>query len=348
MVARVRSFIVLLATALLLGHATAQVEAVRDYLLEGVAVQKQGTAALLSAAERYQALVTEHGGVAQAAQADPQGLAALMREAREAWRTASRYYEGVEGIVAGVEQLVQFDVELDGGVSESEGGVGGEGVVSFDIALANGRVFEKPGPLFSVTEAALWNTEPAYGSGVALDVDGDGVIGFGDGLPDPALLLAAAKVTDAFSAESIEAALAWVPTEADVFGALAGNVPTTAETFIARWMESRFVLGEASELRDMVAISSLRDLSQNITSWQSLYGGVRASVDSVDPVLSRNIDSRLLSLRAWVDGLVAQEDARRFSPEQAEPMHAEGDDRATAITGLVVQAAGLQSIELED
>lgn len=348
MVARLRAILPLLLTVLCLGWSTAQVEAVRDYLLTGVAVQKQGTEALLSAAQRYQALVDGHGGLAQAAQMDAAGLAALILEAREAWRNASRSYEGVEGIVAGVEALVQFDVELDGGVSEEEGGVDGEGVVSFDLVLPDGRVFGKPGPLFSVTEAALWNTDPAYAGGVALDLEGDGSIGFGDGLPDPALLLAAAELTDRLSGELIAAATAWQPTEADVFGALAGNVPTTAETFLARWKESRFVLGDASELRDMVAISSLRDLSQNITSWQSLYGGVRAAVVAVDPALGSEVDTRLLSLRAWIDGLVAQEDLRRFSPEQAELIYAEGDDRASAITGLVVQAAALLGIEIED
>ena len=65
---------------------------------------------------------------------------------------ASPTYESVEGIVAGVELLVIFDVNLDAGASKAEGG---DNIVSFDLKLPNGIILTQPGNLFDITEATL-------------------------------------------------------------------------------------------------------------------------------------------------------------------------------------------------
>jgi hypothetical protein len=48
-----------------------------------------------------------------------------------------------------------------------------------------------------------------------------------------------------------------------------------------------------------------------------------------------------------VQRLAAQEKTRRFTPEQAEMILKEGDNRATAVTGKIVQAAALLGIKVE-
>lgn len=330
-----------------LGAAQAQgVETVKSYLLERLAAQKSATSQLVAAAGRYFEAARKAGfdyrRLAQAPAAE--AVRASLKEARAAWIKASPLYESVEGIVAGVELLADFDLNIDAGASQAEGG---DAVVSFDLELPDGRVLKKPGNAFGLVEGSLWGTERAFSSGVAFDVDGDGRLGFGDRLPDAPLLKAAAEKLDQLTAGLIAAAKTWKPTAQDVFGALAANVPTAAPVFLERWKTSRFVLGDRATRRDFNVISSLSDLVDNITSWQKLYEGVSPQVRAKDAALDTQILEGLRNLKAWTQRLLKQEKQRRFTPEQAEILLKEGDDRATAITGKIVQAAALLGIRVE-
>lgn len=333
--------------AIALGTAQAQgVETVKGYLLERLAVQKSATSSLRVAASRYFEAAERAGfdyrKLTLAPAAGP--VRAALAQARAAWAKASPVYESVEGIVAGVEVLADFDLNLDAGASQDEGG---DAVVTFDLELPDGRVLRRPGNAFGVVEGGLWGTEKAFSSGVAFDVDGDGRLGFGDRLPDAFVLKAAAEKLDELTAGLIAAAKGWKPTAQDVFGALVANVPTAAPVFLERWKTSRFVLGDKATRRDFNVISSLSDLVDNITGWQRLYEGVSPQVRAKDADLDRQILEGLRSLKAWTQRLSEREKTRRFTPEQAETLIREGDDRATAITGKIVQAAALLGIRVE-
>ncbi len=320
---------------------TANLSSVKTYLLERLNVQKTGTSSLKSAAQRY-------FDIAKAAQFNykkmPTDIARkALLEARAGWTKSSPVYESVEGIVAGVEVLAAFDLNLDAGASKAEGG---EAIVEFDLKLPSGKILEKPGNAFGVNEGALWGTEKTFSSGVTFDVDGNGKIGFGDQLPDANVLKAAADKLDALTQELIDTAKTWTPAPQDVFGALTANVPTVAPVFLDRWKTSRFVLGEKATRRDFNVISSLSDLSQNITSWQKLYAGVSASVKTKNASLDQQIQTDLTSLKTWAVKLENMETKRRFTSEQAQTLIKEGDNRATAITGKISQAAALVGIKL--
>ena len=82
-----------------------------------------------------------------------------LSEARAAFLAANPQYEQMEGVVAGVPSLSQYDIILDAGPLAQSGS---EDAVPFDLTLPNGKVLPKPGNLFEVTEATLWGTDPAY------------------------------------------------------------------------------------------------------------------------------------------------------------------------------------------
>jgi Imelysin len=319
------------------------VGSVKTYLLERLSVQKSGTAQLEAAADRYLALAkaVRFDYVKLATQ--PEAVRGALQKARAGWSKASPIYESVEGIVAGVEMLASYDLNLDAGSSGAEGG---DTIVEFDLNLANGKTLVKPGNAFGINEGALWGTEKTFSSNVKFDVDGDGKIGFGDQLPDALVLKAAADKLDALSQELIDTSKKWTPSSSDVFGALAANVPTVGPVFIHRWKTSRFILGARATRRDFNVISSLNDLSGNISSWQRLYAGVSASVKTKNSSLDRGITAGLSSLKTWTAKLEAQENTRRFTPEQAEAILREGDNRATAITGKITQAAALLGVKV--
>jgi hypothetical protein len=332
------------AVLVLLGSVQAQgVDTVKTYLVKRVQEQQLATARLVSAADRY-------GSMARSVGFDYNKLAkqsavrSVLSEARAAWVKASPIYESIEGIVAGVESLADFDLNLDAGASASEGG---DAVVTFDLRLANGKVLAKPGNAFGVSEGSLWGSEQAFSSRVPFDVDADGRMGFGDYLPEAYILQAAAKKLDSLTAELLAAAKQWQPTPEDVFKALVANVPTVGPVFIDRWKTSRFVLGEKAKRRDFNVVSSLDDLVGNITSWQQLYGGVSGRVQQKNTALDKQIGQGLAELKTWTQRLVTQEKTRRFTPEQAEAILQEGNNLATALTGKMAQAAALVGVKVQ-
>ncbi len=334
----------IISASLIIGVANADSPAVvKTYLLERVTIQKNSTNAMKNAAQRYLDL-------AKAQNFDYTKLAGLgaatrnaLRDARTAWSSASPAYESVEGIVAGVEMLASFDLNLDAGASVADGG---DAVVEFDLKLADGTVLAKPGNAFGVAEATLWGTYKGFSSGVKFDLDNNGKIDFGDQLPNAYVLFAAAAKLDELTGQLLETAKKWNPSTSDVFGALVANVPTAASVFIERWKTSRFVLGEKSTQRDFNVISSLNDLSQNVSSWQNLYKGVSSAIKAKNASLDTQINAGLSSLKVWAQKLEVQEKTRRFSPEQAEAIGKEGENRATAITGRISQAAALLGVKL--
>lgn len=327
------------------GTASANLNSVKTYLTGRLGVQAAGTAQLVKGADAYYALAKATGFDYRKLSANKGAVQAALRVARDGWTRASPVYEEVEGIVAGVERLSAFDLILDAGTSAAEGG---SDVAPFDLKLPSGKVLPRPGNLFGVNEGTLWNTVRSFSSGVAFDVDGDGKLGFGDSLPDANVLKAAAAELNRQTGELQKAASAWQPTRQDVFGALVGNVPTVGPVFFENWKTSRFVLGSRTTRTDFVVISRLSDLNGNVASWEAMYRGLSPEIKGKNAALDAQITAGLNSLNSYVARLASQEKTRRFTPEQADTLQAEAQNRATAITGRITQAAALLGVKVSE
>ncbi|MDQ3249152.1 MAG: EfeM/EfeO family lipoprotein, partial [Chloroflexota bacterium] len=134
----------------------------------------------------------------------------------------------------------------------------------------------------------------------------------------------------------------------DAFTALVVMIPTMSEYFDS-WKNSRFVAGAASDQRDFVAISRLADIQGILSSLQVVYENVRSLVDSVDSAQAVQIEEGLADLKAFVADVYAKEQSgQRFSAEEADLLGAEAQNRATAITGQIAQAAAQLDISLAD
>lgn len=325
----------------------ANLDAIKAYLVTKIAALKTSTTTLKAASDQYFAL-------AQAANFDyatlwakqPKEVTKALQDAKTNWMAASPLYEQMEGIVAGTPSLAQFDIDLDAGISVAEGS---EDVVSFDIKLPNGKVLSKPGNLFGVTESALWGTYPEYDvADVEPDFNGDGKIEFGEALPDANLLKGSVDLLDSKVGELAAAAAPWQPTATEAFGALIGNVPTVSD-FFDSWKNSRFVAtdpGKAS--RDFAAISRLSDIVDNVTSWQTIYGGLSPVVVKVDQPADQEIQKRLSDLKTYVADIYAKEQGgKRYTPEEADLLSTEAQNRATAIVGQLTQVAAKLQIPVQ-
>lgn len=340
---RPMKFTLTLLLALGTTAAAADLGVVKTYLTGKLATQVAGTAALKTAANTYYAQ-------AKAVNFDYKKLAqqpatrTTLQAARAAWEKASPVYEDIEGIVAGVEVLSEFDNILDAGTSAEDGG---EDVVPFDLKLPNGKVLPKPGNLFGINESSLWGTFPAFTTAIPFDFNGNGKMDFGDKLPDANVLKAAADMLDSESRRLQKTASEWQPTNEDVFGALVGNVPTVGPVFFEDWKTSPFVLGAKSTRRDFVVISRMSDLKGNIASWQAMYKGLSSDIKAKNATLDKQIVTGLNDLATYVDKLVAREKTRRYTPEQAEQLQRDAQNRATAVAGRITQAAALLGVKLQ-
>ena len=96
----------------------------------------------------------------------------------------------MEGVVAGVPSLADFDVIIDAGGDASDP----ENAVPFSIKTPAGRTFKQPGNFNFLIETSLFGTEPKFAAkGVKPDLDGDGKVEFGEALPDADFFVAAAR-----------------------------------------------------------------------------------------------------------------------------------------------------------
>jgi len=326
--------------------AQTDLSGIKSYLLGKTAALEEATAALQPIADRYYGMAKGAGfDYPQLWRTDQAEVAELIEAGRAAWTTASPLYERMEGIVAGTPSLAQFDVDMDAGSSAEEDP---ENAVSFDITLPDGRVLEKPGNLFGITESTLWGTDPAFTSGTQADLDRDGEIEFAEVLPDANVLKGGVELLAEMAAELDEAANVWTPSESDAFTALAVMVPTMSEYF-ASWRDSRFVAGERSTQRDFVAISRLADILGILSGLQVVHRNVSPLIQQVDAPQDEQIAHGLANLKAFVARIYQDERAgERFSAEEADTLGAEAQNRATAVTGQIVQVAGELAIPIQE
>jgi len=325
--------------------AAADLTAIKAYLLDQSAVLITATGAVKTASDSYYELAKAANFDYTALWADkPEEVRKAILDARTAWMAASPGYERIEGIVAGVPSLSEYDVILDAGTSAAEGG---DGVVPFDLTLPDGKILEKPGNLFGVTESALWGTEPTFRAGDA-DLDNDGAVGFGDTLPDANVLKGSVDALNSYATDLRASGEAWEPTEADAFTALVTMIPTMSEYFES-WKNSRFVAGDASTQRDFVAISRLADIQGILGGLQIVHEGVSPLIQKVDSAQDEQIKTELADLIGFVAGVHKEEQGgKRFTPEEADTLGAEAQNRATAITGQITQLAAQLNITLAE
>lgn len=327
-------------------NPAADLSGIKTYLLDKSSALTTNSQALKDASDRYFALAETSGfDYAVLWAASPKEVREALNGAKSAWMDASPLYEQMEGIVAGTPSLAEYDVILDAGASGEDDP---DNAVPFDLTLPDGRVLPKPGNLFGVLESTLWGTDAAYTSGVDADLDGSGAIDFGEKLPDANVLKAAADEFHKSVTELGSSASAWQPTESDAFTALVVMVPTMSEYFNS-WKNSRFILGDASEQRDFVVISRLADIQNILGSLQVVFAEVKPLVEAADAEQAAQIERSLADLKSFVADVHSKEQAgHKYSPEDADLLGAEAQNRATAIAGQVSQIAAKLNISIEE
>ncbi len=324
----------------------ASLTAVKDYLTDHSARLSEQAATMRELGEEYYELAEATGFDYERLLAENRGdVQRILDHSKTAFTEANPAYEEMEGIVAGVPRLAQYDVDIDAGADASDP----ENAVSFSLELPNGETLKQPGNLFFVTETSLFGTNPDFlAKGVKGDVDGDGTVEFGEGLPDANVYVAAVREFER-QAKSLDAdAQEFEPTPSDAFTAITVMTPTMSEYFEA-WKNSRFIAGGKATEQGFVAASRLQDIADILEGLVLTYDQVEPVIAAENPQQAKQTETELNGLLSYVEKLRDDEAAgKKFTAEEAEVLGAEAQRQAEAIAGQVTQAAQQLNIELQE
>jgi imelysin len=324
----------------------AQLEPVKNYLTDHSAELARQVELLQANADRYyelaesvsfdyEKLLAQHG----------EEVAEVLADSKEVFVVANPAYEEMEGIVAGVPRLAHYDVDIDAGSDASTP----EDAVSFTLETPSGEQLKQPGNLFFLTETALYGTNPELeAKGVKADIDGDGKVEFGEGLPDANIYKA---TLDEFAAQAKsldEDAQEFEPTPSDALTSIVVMTPTMSEYFEA-WKNSRFIAGEDAEELGFVATSRLSDIADILGGILVTYDGIEPMIAAENPAQAKQTRQELQSLVDFAAELRDREaDGETFTAKQADALGAQAQTQAEAIAGQVTQAAQQLGVELQE
>jgi len=320
--------------------------AIKDYLLSHTERLVGDSAAVRENAEAYYALAKsadfDYGALLDERRAE---VRRLVRQGQDAFAKANPAYEQMEGVVAGVPSLADYDVIIDAGSDASDP----ENAVPFDVETPAGRTFKQPGNFNYLIETSVFGTEPKFSAeGVEPDLDGDGKVEFGEAMPDADFYVAAARGFEKYAKELDAAAREWQPTPADALTALVVMTPTMSEYFEA-WKNSRFIAGDKATEKAFVVASRLQDIADILGGLVLVYDNVEPLVAKADREQADQTKQSLTKLHAFAAQLRDKEAAgRKYTAEEADTLGSQAQERAESIAGQITQAAAKLNIEIQE
>ena len=321
------------------------VGAVKTYLLTQVRKMDSAARDYAANAKGYAAIIDAHGGdYNQAALAQGPQLLALVAKMQTDYRGLHMNgYETVEGIAAGVKELVKYDIYFDSGVPASEATTDNP-AAPIDLKTASGETIDnRNGNLFHyVIEQALWgvksdyvkrlNAEAAQKTGVAVLPRADVLVASADD---------AAVHSDAFLADCE----AWRPTLDECLGALVWMTPT----FNTYYDDLRDSLYNPSG--KYVSESRVLDMRGIMGSLQLIYENIRPDLEQKDPALAAQLKSEYAGIMHHIDETDRRDKAARaaknkLSQVEIEELAEQAKTMSDQLGPQLSQAAAILGLKL--
>jgi hypothetical protein len=312
---------------------------VKSYLLGALTKMEQAADEFVANAAAYQKLIEANGGdPAKAFAQAPDEITRLVEALRENYKAMDSFgYETIEGIVAGVPKLSDFDVYLDAGVPQDQAG-SGTPVAPVVLVLPDGSKIDREGCLFTyLIEPMLWGSNKKLV--VPVDLDHDGKIGPRESLPRADVLTTVAKDVRAKIHELNQTAIAWQPSTADYFSAIITMTPTLSGYF-DDWKESRYATETSGKF---TAVSRVSDMRGIMFSVALLYGAVHTQVAARDQALANSIQRGFDGILAFIDRVDQREKkaGAAMTPPEVDELGEQAKQKADKLVPQVEQAAAL-------
>ncbi len=314
-------------------------EDVKSYLLDTLAKMATAANRFGEHAASYNALVkSRNGDPLQAFATSSAEMIRLIDSLREDYKAMDSFgYETIEGIVAGVPALADFDVYLDSGVPQDQAG-GGTPVAPVVLTLPGGGKIDRAGCLFTyLIEPMLWGSNPKLV--VPVDLNRDGRIEARESMPRADVLVATANDVRAKIHQLRETAIAWRPSTPDYFSAIITMTPTLSGYF-DDWKESRFGAANSGKF---TAVSRVSDMRGIMSSVALLYGAVRQDVAGKDPALASSIQHGFNGILTFIDRVEYREKkaGTAMTAAEVDELGEQAKQKADKLVPQVEQAAAI-------
>ena len=325
------------------GEGTA---AIKTYLVTQV-TKMDGAAHdyVVNAQAYYRIIQAHHGDYNQAALNQGPELLALVAKMQDDYKGLHmRGYETVEGIAAGVKELVKYDIYFDSGVPSDEATTDNPSA-PIDLKTASGETIDHDGGnLFHyVIEQSLWGADKNLIK--PLDAEAQQHLHGIQVLPRADVVLAsaldAATHSDAFLAD----ARAWQPTLDECVGALVWMTPTF-NTYFDDLKDSLY-----NPSGKYISESRVLDMRGIMGSLQLVYNAIRPDLEAKDPALAAQLAREYDGIMSHVDETdrrdkAARAEGKKLSKVEIEEMAEQAKHMSDQLAPQLEQVAVILGLKL--
>ena len=307
---------------------------VKSYLLKSLEKVTEASQDFVANSEAYSALIAANGGSIEAAyKAEPKKIEQLIAKMQENYKAMDSFgYETIEGIVAGVPSLADYDIYLDAGVPASEGP---EDVAPVVLDLGNGQTIDKQGSLFTyIIEPMLWGGDSRW----VTPVDGGKKL-----LPRPEILAAAANDVNKKLGELLADAKAWNASVSDCFGAMIIMTPTLSDYF-EDWKESRYAKEKSGRFQ---AVSRVSDMRGIMGSCQVMYEAVEGQVAEKDKSLAKSVGAGFKGIMSFLDKIEKREKQGEIRGAEIDELATQAKEQTDKLVPQIEQSAAVVGVKVE-
>jgi hypothetical protein len=315
-------------------HADQTAASVKSYLLKGLEKISAASQDFVANSEAYSALVAANGGSVEAAyKADPKKIDKLIAKMQDNYKAMDSFgYETIEGIVAGVPALADYDIYLDAGVPGSEGP---DDVAPVVLDIGNGKKIDQEGALFTyIIEPMLWGGDERW----VTPVDGGKKV-----LPRPEILVAAAKDANEKLSKLLADAKAWNASVADCFGAMIVMTPTLSDYF-EDWKESRYAKEKSGRFQ---AVSRVSDMRGIMGSCQVMFEAVEGQVAEKDKSLAKSVDLGFQGIMSFLDTIEKREKQGEIKGAEIDELATQAKEKTDKLVPQIEQSAAVVGVKVE-
>ncbi len=323
----------LFLTAFSSARAEESASSVKSYLIQTLKKMKAASEDFVKNSDDYAALVKANAGTLESAyNAEPKKMEQLVAKMQENYKAIDSFgYETVEGIVAGVPSLADYDIYLDAGVPQSEGP---DGVSPVVLVLENGEKIDKQGALFTyIIEPALWGGDNRWAS----PVDGGKRT-----LPRPEVLVAAAADANNKIGSLLADAEGWNASVSDCFGAMVVMTPTLSDYF-EDWKESRYSKDKSGRFQ---AVSRVSDMRGIMGSCQVMYEAVEKSVADKDKALAKSVSSGFKGIMSFLDKIEGREKQGEIKGAEIDELATQAKEKTDKLVPQIEQSAAVTGVKI--
>jgi len=319
--------------------------AIKGYLLTQVTKMDAASHDYQANAEAYDGIIRANGGdYNKAASSQGPELLTLVARMQNDYRNIHMNgYETVEGIAAGVKELVDYDIYFDSGVPVDQASTDNP-AAPIDLKTASGETIDnRNGNLFHyVIEPTLWGAQANYVKRLDKDVAQKIRVVV---LPRADIVLASAKDCAIHADKFLAASQAWQPTMDECVGALVWMTPTFNTYY--------------DDLRDSLYAPSGRYISESrvldmrgiMGSLHLVYQAIEPDVQKKDPALAAQLKSEYEGIMAYVDETDVRDKRARaakskLSQVEIEEMAEQAKTMSDQLAPQLQQVAALLGLRL--